>query len=712
MSRFISNFGCAPINRICPIPGPQGPRGQRGPPGPPGPPPPITTQNIEILNCNDTYTIDGTSNITNIVNNLPSQDLWFTRAKAVGSEGYASGVGSACCSDKVYTISNTNQDNVDPSLLNYEIYNAINGSQLGFTGPLNSNYNDFLVIQYDTSGIAQWAARITPVDRAEDAQAFSPKNIVCNDNDVYVSVRSPADDNKQFEIYNSPNGSGSPVLTSAPNVKADFYVSKFNSSGIAQWIIRISGNEDENRNDRINDIDCDISGVCVTGSSSSQIIEYYNGPTGSILGFTGPACEIDTPSDRNIGYLVNYDNSGVALWSGRIVAFKTTPREEAIVSRSVSKYQNNIYNLSQVTANPNGPTMEGIVSVYGGPNGSTLGLTGPVDPSLNDVLLVKYGSSGDVQWLARITGNTGLAAPNEQNTYLSVSESGVYVTINKTFQSVLQSINVYNQPDGSTIGLSATGLTDGSRNDFIVKYDFSGNAQWINIITTSTNTLDVIIFIADLCSDKEGVYVLLNLERISPLQPFDPVTISIYKSSLGPGTGLSISGLTEIPNKVNIITLVIKISPDGIPLWINRLEGITSANGISSCIGCNSGVYVSGDYEQLSIFTGITGSQLGLTASPTGLVNSYFLRLNNNGETEGTPIVDVELVASSSNPFQKFITYETTTGSGINIIPNGTSIAGGVSSLQSDTDGSTLNLLYTGSAPKWFVIDNNGFDLN
>jgi hypothetical protein len=53
MSKYILDSKCFPYQTLYPV-GPPGPPGPRGPPGPPGPPPPITVQNIEILNCNDT----------------------------------------------------------------------------------------------------------------------------------------------------------------------------------------------------------------------------------------------------------------------------------------------------------------------------------------------------------------------------------------------------------------------------------------------------------------------------------------------------------------------------------------------------------------------------------------------------------------------------------------------------------------------------------
>jgi hypothetical protein len=58
------------------------------------------------------------------------------------------------------------------------------------------------------------------------------------------------------------------------------------------------------------------------------------------------------------------------------------------------------------------------------------------------------------------------------------------------------------------------------------------------------------------------------------------------------------------------------------------------------------------------------------------------------------------------------ILYETSTDACVNIVPESTTIAGGITSLSSDEDGSTLTLLYGGSTPRWNILNNNGFTTN
>lgn len=62
------------------------------------------------------------------------------------------------------------------------------------------------------------------------------------------------------------------------------------------------------------------------------------------------------------------------------------------------------------------------------------------------------------------------------------------------------------------------------------------------------------------------------------------------------------------------------------------------------------------------------------------------------------------------NGKQKIITYETSTNNCVDIIPSGTTIAGGVNSLSTDQNGSTVGLIYTSN--KYFITSNNGFDTN
>lgn len=57
----------------------------------------------------------------------------------------------------------------------------------------------------------------------------------------------------------------------------------------------------------------------------------------------------------------------------------------------------------------------------------------------------------------------------------------------------------------------------------------------------------------------------------------------------------------------------------------------------------------------------------------------------------------------------KTIIYATSTNACVDIVPQSTTIAGGITSLKTDEDGFNLSLLYGGYLPRWNILNNNGF---
>jgi Concanavalin A-like lectin/glucanases superfamily/Beta-propeller repeat len=175
------------------------------------------------------------------------------------------------------------------------IYNA-GGSTFGTLG--NAGNQDAFLVKYNSSGTAQWTARIggTGTDAPQGLFADSSGN-------VYVAgyyTSSPV------TIYNA-GGSTFGTLTNVNPGTNDVFVVKYDTTGTAQWATRIAGTG----SDTGYGISADPSGnVYVQGYYGSASLTVYNS-SGSTFGTL-------TNSGNQDAFLVKYDISGTAQWAKTI----------------------------------------------------------------------------------------------------------------------------------------------------------------------------------------------------------------------------------------------------------------------------------------------------------------------------------------------------------------------------------------------------------
>jgi hypothetical protein len=364
----------------------------------------------------------------------------------------------------VYISGYTNPE----TLSQINIYDSPTGSgNVGLTGP---SLNDGFLIKYDSLGKAKWLARMNIIENdGYYIGGISDTNISSTSNYVYLSATAIGDltDNKPFDIY-VYDGINSTILGLTGPAKSNGNVSvvQFDSLGNSNWMGRVSGN----RTIFGNFAGVNASGICsndecvyVLTSTNCAEVEIYNQPNGSNLGFTGPGSD----NEKSCLILIKYDTNGNALWSARIKS-----SDEAIDR-----------NPNGITLTPDGGVAfianinsGSMIELYDASNGSVLGLTGPADPTSAEAFVVKYDKFGNSEWVARIGGIN-----YENDTSISSNSSGIYVS-GVTFGTPSDPVVVYNQPNGSTIGL--TGPSSGN-DTFIIKFDLSGNSKWYSRITNA-----------------------------------------------------------------------------------------------------------------------------------------------------------------------------------------------------------------------------------
>jgi len=339
-------------------------------------------------------------------------------------------------------------------------YNA-NGTvskTLGTLAGTMSTYEPFIV-KYNTSGTVQWMIRLSGTMLGTYSIGY---NVTTDSSGVYLTGLYDAE---KFVAYNANGTAYATTLPSATGGYKDGFIVKYNTSGTVQWVARVSGSS--YNSDGIQTSTTDSSGLYVAGHYSSNPFMAYNS-NGTAYGTTLASSNYDV-------FIVKYNTSGTVQWLTRLSGANievTGPN--CMVSDGFNIYITGLTTSTTMTAyNAGGTTAYGTIA--GGP-----------------LFIVKYNSSGMVQWMTRIAGaniQTAVIDEIESSSSVSVDSSGIYVT-GKTNGSII----AYNR-DGTPYGTSFSG------SGFIVKYNTDGYVQWVN--RTSSE-------ISSSATDTSGAYVAGN----------------------------------------------------------------------------------------------------------------------------------------------------------------------------------------------------------
>ncbi len=212
--------------------------------------------------------------------------------------------------------------------------------------------------------------------------------------------------------------------------------------GLPQWAQTVTGGSDQSV----------FSSVTVTSDGSVYAAGSIDG-TGA-YNFGNNVTAAGTYSGGKNIVLVKYNSSGVAQWAQTVTGGS---------NQSV---------FSSVSVAPDG-SVYAAGSIYGTGAynfGNSVTAAGMVNG--DNIVLVKYDSSGAAQWAQTVTGGS------DQSSFSSVSvasDGSVYAA------GYIEGAGAYNFGNGVT----ATGTYSGG-NMVLVKYDSSGAAQWAQTVTTGS----------------------------------------------------------------------------------------------------------------------------------------------------------------------------------------------------------------------------------
>lgn len=363
----------------------------------------------------------------------------------------------------------------------------------------NASYPGIYLIKYNSSGVAQW---VTVIRNSGNSPEFIYPNVRCDSqNNAYVGFSgSSAAGDAVFYNYTSVT-SGTINVTEFGRYTFSAYAGflvKYNSSGTTQWVSALEN------------IAADVSCHTALTIDSNDFI-YFGAQAGvsrtatikSYSSKSGTTISMSTFGSYAIGatgwfIVVKYNSSGVAQWSTYIIS--------SLVSRLnlMTDSSNNVI----VANTANGAQT---ITIYRNTSGSGTGVTvyGTITITANAPYIVKYNSSGTVQWATYIKsgGTIGLSSVDSSN--------NVYISCNVS--NAISPQNYTSAPSGGgAVGLTQYGnipYAGGTGDDtYLVKYDSSGITQWgTRIAGTTTDRRP------DCATDATGNVYITGIYTSNPL---------------------------------------------------------------------------------------------------------------------------------------------------------------------------------------------------
>ncbi len=470
--------------------------------------------------------------------------------------------------------------------------------------------NDYVTIKYNQNGVQQWVATYNGTGNSADQANCI---VVDRHNNVYVAgssiglgtaedfatVKYNSDGVQQWIArYNGPGNVGDYAFNIAADstgnifvtgygdgagTAADYTTIKYNPSGIEQWVARYNGTG--NASDVAYDIALDRQGnAYVTGYSEGSgtdadyvTIKYNsNGNQEWVVRKNGLSNRYDEATSLTI------DSTGYVYVTGT--------NEGAGGSNDIVTVKYNSSGIEQWNEIYNGPGVENdeAKSMAVDDSGYVY-VTGTSDGvgTDEDFLTVKYNSSGDTVWTARYNG------PNNGND----DASAIIVDAHS---------NVY-----------VTGISNGDYTT--IKYNSAGAQQWVTAYNGPANQQDVPVAI--IINEHGSVYVT-GSSTASSTYPYSNDYATVKYDSNGVqqwvarynGTGnqednprslaldndgnVFVAGISESDSiyPYNTDFATVKYNSIGVQQWVARYNGSANDNDEATAIYVdNSGnVYVTG----------------------------------------------------------------------------------------------------------------------
>lgn len=637
-----------------------GPQGERGPQGFTGPVAKLSFENINVDGTEPYQQIDPSIDITFIdscSNPVPFglTPIWSAYERGMSSTSQ-SGRLLALTTDSVYYIGDYSYAASAPQFLE-----SINSNGSGFTPTLTNppvgSQNNFIV-KYDLNGNVLWNSSIQTTESSINLQI---RGITANSTSVYVGGQFTGNTITMFN--DDQTSSGLSVTNFTPSVTAA-WLGKYDSSGDAQWILKMDGSA----NDRTVMVSHDENdNVYVCGNFSSNPFTFYNSNGSPGLSFVASAQD---------AFVAKYNSSGFLQWAGRVTG--NSSEESKFVY-----YKNGfVYLTGTYTSSP--------ATVFGGDGISSVVL--PINlSSTRNLYLVKFNAStGAIVWANIIVNSVTDSGGASSGEGIQVDEEG-NVYYNGYISTISNNVFFYNSSDLTT---SVYTLPNAFPIAILTKYNSNGDFQWVSVLKSFSEAATNINRVYQLSYFNNNLYLTgdynTNIELYNKQNTTTMPTLGSTLPYLGGASNLREGFIAIYSKEGNVLT--------------RAKYGFNNTNEGSFGIGANdNGIFISGGYSnQAIVFCNSNDLPTSISNPAPANSNPYIAKY------EATLSCYAVLVDyPSSEPFYKTITCladltpDIITVNVNNLLYQGSQVGGFIF----DKKGQSITLLWTGTT--WVVISNN-----
>lgn len=310
---------------------------------------------------------------------------------------------------------------------------------------------DAFIVRYNTDGVALWSARIgsTATETAWAVTTDSKSNVI---------VAGQTGAGTGIYLFNSDGTSSGKIIPTAASNAA--FIAKYHTSGKALWVARLDGAGVDVAYSVSTD---SIGNIYVVGAQGNGAMTAYN-EDGTAFGTTIPL------RSGAEAFVVKYDSNGNVLWIAQI-ASSTAGSTEIGYGGAVDKTTGDVYVVGQAAGNP---------TVAYSSNGTAFGTT-IVPSGSSDAFIVKYNTSGTVQWVARVV------TPGADFSRLVATDGSGNVYVHGISSATTAQTNVAFNSNGTSFATTPAGLGATVGDSFIVKYNSTGFVQWLVLVGNQFN---------------------------------------------------------------------------------------------------------------------------------------------------------------------------------------------------------------------------------
>jgi hypothetical protein len=238
----------------------------------------------------------------------------------------------------------------------------------------------------------------------------------------------------------------------------------------------------------------------------------------------------------------------------------------------------------------------------------------------SDGYIVKYNSSGVVEWATTIVNSGGRGV---RCVSLAInSNNDLYVT---GYYSGTTSINNFSSVSGEVVNLNLFGTLPvtsiSQRNIFVAKYNSSGSALWATAIN-GTGSLD------------QGYAINLDSNGNVYISGLITGTVTIKNYSSVSGGVINVATFATITTAGSYDAGIIKYNSSGVAQWATTIGGTSSDYSTTIAIDRNNFIYVSGLASgsiTIKSFSSISGGAVVMTTFGTMTATLFLVKYNSDG---------------------------------------------------------------------------------